>query len=63
MEYQEFKREVGKDAARALGILFIGLPLGIFIFVSIAPRLGAMKTLLGFFVLALAVGAYTTQKR
>ena len=58
MDYQELRSGIGKDAARALFALFIGLPLTLFVFLTLADYMGGFYAAIVIFIFFLAVVAY-----
>lgn len=63
MDYQELRSGLGKDAARTLFALFIGLPALISAFVFLTPLIGGLYTFFGIIAVLLAIAAYRNDRR
>jgi hypothetical protein len=61
MEYNEFRREIGKDALKSLTFFFVAVPIGIALFVYSLSKYGAFFTFTAV-PLALAAIIYIGRK-
>lgn len=63
MDYNELRTGLGKDAAKTLLALFIGLPALITTFIFFTPLVGGLYTFMGIVGVALAIGAYLNDRK
>jgi hypothetical protein len=63
MDYNELRTGLGKDAAKTLFALFIGLPALITAFVFFTPLIGGLYTFFGVVAVCLAIAAYRNDQK